>query len=94
MVAVDDIFGMGELVHAIVARREKTKVLTVRNLQNRSYHDLESYISASQSRGLLVAVPHGSDEPVGHCAATIYDNSTGWVSLLGIKSRFPRSDTC
>ncbi|KAH0376013.1 hypothetical protein KCU92_g9960, partial [Aureobasidium melanogenum] len=52
---------------------------------NRSYHDLESYISASRSRGLLVAVPDGSDEPVGHCQSTIYDNETGWVTLFVVQ---------
>ncbi|KAG9667330.1 hypothetical protein KCU95_g17980, partial [Aureobasidium melanogenum] len=52
---------------------------------NRSYHDLGSYISASHSRGLLVAVPDESDEPVGHCQATIYDNETGWVTLFVVQ---------
>lgn len=70
----------------------KRKNLTVNNVQNRSYHDLESYISASQSRGLLVAVPDGYDEPVGHCQSTIYDNATGWVTLFGIKVVFRTLD--
>lgn len=62
----------------------KNKVPDCQLHQNRSFHDLESYISASCSRGLFVAVPEGSSEPVGHVMATIYDNSTGWVTLFGI----------
>lgn len=81
--AVDDNLRLGESLPVPVPYA-KEKSLTVKNVQNRSYHDLGSYISASHSRGLLVAVPDESDEPVGHCQATIYDNETGWVTLFGI----------
>ncbi|QIW99725.1 hypothetical protein AMS68_005243 [Peltaster fructicola] len=44
--------------------------------------DLATYLDHSQSRGMLLAFPQGSSQPIGHVAAIINDNATGWVALF------------
>lgn len=49
---------------------------------NRSSYDLATYISASISKGLLLILPKSTNSPEGHIMATIYNNSTGWVTMF------------
>ncbi|KAF4550988.1 Hypothetical protein D9617_15g043420 [Elsinoe fawcettii] len=49
---------------------------------NRSYYDLASYISSTNSRGFLLLYPDGSHKPQGHVMATIYDNQTAWIAMF------------
>ncbi|KAF2226358.1 acyl-CoA N-acyltransferase [Elsinoe ampelina] len=49
---------------------------------NRSYYDLASYISATNSRGFLLLYPDESDRPQGHVMATVFDNQTAWIAMF------------
>lgn len=42
----------------------------------------------SQSPGMLLIFPKGSKKPVGHIAAIVNSNSTGWVSLFVVDEAY------
>jgi len=57
-------------------------------VQDRGWYDLPTYMGPSRSSGMLLIIPTDGDKPVGHVAAVINTNSTGWVSMFIVDSAY------
>lgn len=54
---------------------------------NRGYFDLDTYMNPSLGSGMILLIEKATGKCVGHVAAIINPNSTGWVSMFIIDEK-------